>query len=222
MNLSGKKVIVTGAGRGIGRAIALAFAGEGSAVAAAARTVKEIEDTADEVRRQGAKSAAIRTDVTVESEVENLFSRSAEELGGIDILVNNAGAAVKKPFEETTPDDFDRVMAVNARGVFLCMKEAVRHMRSGIIINISSGAGLNGLPELSAYSASKFAVIGLTESVAREMSHIRVYAICPGGVDTEMHQYWYGKRPALKPEGVARVIIETCKDEPETGSSIEV
>lgn len=221
MDLLDKTVVVTGGGRGIGRAIAIEFAKEGANVVIAARTESEVEETEKKVKETGSNGFAAITDVTHENDVSKLMESTIRKFGQIDILVNNAGVALRKPFTETTIDDSQKIMDVNVMGTFLCTQEALKYDPK-MIINISSGAGKSGIPELSVYSASKFAVIGLTESIAEEMPQVKLYAICPGGVDTDMYLSLFGRHPDLKPDDIAKKVIETCKNEPDSGSSIEI
>jgi len=196
--LNGKVAIVTGAGRGIGRAIAKALAGEGARVALAARTesdlaaVKaEIEREADEAPVRAQAALVVPTDVSDEGQVRALVRKVREIFGRLDILVNNAGIAVGKPLLETTTEEWDRSMAVNARGPFLMCRECIPLMREsggGVIINIVSVVGIKGYVNQGAYTASKHALMGMTKVLAQEVKGdgIRVHAISPGGVATGM------------------------------------
>ncbi|ADI73659.1 short-chain dehydrogenase/reductase SDR [Methanohalobium evestigatum Z-7303] len=228
MQLKDQTAVVTGGGKGIGKSICLALAKEGANIIPAARTESDIEKTKREVEEIGTQSMAVKTDVTKEEDVKNLVSKSIDTFGGIDIFVNNAGVGLRKPFIETSLDEFEKVIEVNLKGVFLGMKHALPHMQynnSGKIINISSGAGKSGIPELSVYSASKFGVIGLTESTAREVgSNVQIYAVCPGGVDTDMYRSMFSGRPHLKPDDVAKKVVELCMPSTNipSGSSVEI
>ena len=201
MELSGQVALVTGAGRGIGRAIALALARVGARVVAAARTVEEIEEVADEILEAGGDAVAIPADVADEGDVQELFARIDEQFGRLDIVVNNAGVGVFGPLAELDPDDFDRMVAVNLRGTFLCCQQAMKRMarrQRGYIINISSVVGFRGYANQSAYAATKHGVMGLTKSLAAEAQAygVRVSAILPGGVDTDLIRTF---RPDLDP-----------------------
>ncbi len=191
--LSGKVALVTGAGRGIGRAIAVALAEAGCDVAAVARSESEIEETAEMVRGLGRNALAVAADISRADPVASAFSRVADDLGPIDILVNNAGYFVLKPIAETSLDEFDRTMSVNVRGVFLCVKAALPSMierKTGFILNIASTSSKRWYPGQGAYCSSKHAVLGFTKVLAEEMRehNVRVSAILPGGVNTRLVQ----------------------------------
>ena len=180
--LAGKVAIVTGGGTGIGRAIAERFLAEGASVVIAGRSDQTFATAA------AVGATPVRTDVSNASEVALLFDQCARAFGRLDVLVNNAG--ITGPVADAADmdlEEWDRTMAVNVRGVILCTKFAIPPMRArggGSIINLSSLTGLRGYPMRSAYAASKFAVIGITESVAHEVGRygIRVNALCPGAV----------------------------------------
>ncbi|NOZ21794.1 MAG: SDR family oxidoreductase [Planctomycetes bacterium] len=191
MTLKDKVVVVTGGGRGIGRAIVVAFAEQGATLAVCARTMTEIEEVAAEARKLGVEAIAVPLDVTDESSASNMVQTVEDQLGPIDILINNAGVALFKPFLETTAEEWDRMMDINAKGVFLCCRAVLPGMiqrKYGRIINVSSSAGKKGYPEQSAYCASKHAIQGLSKVLALETQKhgIRIHVICPGGVDTEL------------------------------------
>lgn len=228
MNLTGQTALVTGGSKGIGRAICLALVREGANVVIAARNVSRIRETMEELKEISGKALAIQTDVRYEEDVKNLISKAVDEYGRLDILVNDAGVAYRKRLEETTLEEYDEIMDTNLKGIFLCTKYAIPHIRNsnnGKIVNISSGAGLHGIPELSIYCASKFGVIGITQSIASELEgEIKVYAICPGGVDTDMYRSLFGHKPQLKPEHIARKVLELVSPDSkvESGKIIEV
>lgn len=186
MTLSGKVAFITGGSRGIGRAIALAFAQKGAAVAfchpddpAASGTLREIERLS--------RGMAFRADVSEEPEVEAFFEAAATAIGTPDILVNNAGILREAPLADTTAEAFDRVIAVNLRGTFLASRAFVRRVDTGRIINIASDLGILGREEMAAYTASKGGVIALTRTLARELAPgILVNAIAPGSIETDM------------------------------------
>ena len=191
MRLKGQTAIVTGGGRGIGRAICLALAREGADIVIVARTEKEIRETARMVEKEGRRALAVRTDIRKEEEVINMVSKAINAFGRIDILVNNAGVAYRKYIVDTSTEEYDEIMDTNVKGMFFCTKYALPHLLKrgeGRIVNISSGAGKHGIPKLSIYCASKFAVIGFTESLAYETGGgVQVYAVCPASVDTGMY-----------------------------------
>jgi meso-butanediol dehydrogenase / (S,S)-butanediol dehydrogenase / diacetyl reductase len=186
--------LVTGAARGIGRGIALRLADDGLDVAVndIGANADELETVADEIRQAGRRTASVAADVSEPGEVEEMVRRVAEELGSLDVMVANAGIAQVKPLLEVTPEDFDRVMAVNVRGVFLCYKAAAEQMirqgSGGKIIGAASIAAHKGFAYLGHYSASKWAVRGLTQAAAQEWAEhgITVNAYCPGIVGTAM------------------------------------
>ena len=189
--LDNKVALVTGGGRGIGRAICLALANAGAHVVAAARTTEEIDAVAKEITDAGGKATAVTADIANEDDVVALFDHVRDVHGRLDVLVNNAGIGIYGPVVGFSASAVDRIMAVNVRGTFLCCREAMKLMiarREGYIINISSVVGFRGYPNQAAYTAAKHAVMGLTKSLAAEAQEhgIRVSAILPGGVDTEM------------------------------------
>lgn len=191
MLLENKNIVVTGGGRGIGRSIAILFAKEGAKAAIIARTLSQLTSVADEIKNLGYECFVQSADISNEKEVEDSFSKIKNKLGSIDVLVNNAGIELKKPFIDMSLSEWDQTMNVNARGVVLCTKAALPDMlkkSSGSIINISSGAGIRGLPGSSAYSASKAAVIALSYALADEVRDkgVRVNVICPGLIKTDM------------------------------------
>lgn len=215
MLLSGHTAVVTGAGRGIGRAIAKAFAEQGCDVALVARTVDELEETAAAVRETGRTALVCACDVTSPGAVRTMAAQAEERFGKIDLLVNNAGYACFKPFMELTLEEWQRTLEVNLTGIFLCTQAIVPGMiaqRRGRIINLSSVSGLRPIPRQSAYCASKHGVNGLTTTLAMELKPygIRVHAICPGGVPTRLTEENMPERDKsdwMTPEDVAHTAL---------------
>lgn len=193
MLLEGKIALITGAGRGIGRGIALAFAQQGCDIAAVARTADEVNATVDAVKRTGRRALALMADISNERDVHSVTDETLNTFDRVDILVNNAGYACFKPFIELSLDEWRRTIDINLTGAFLCTKAVLPSMiahRGGRIINISSVAGLKPLTDQSAYCASKHGLNGLTKVLAMELRQygIGVHAVCPGGVDTRLAQ----------------------------------
>jgi meso-butanediol dehydrogenase / (S,S)-butanediol dehydrogenase / diacetyl reductase len=193
MLLTDKVAIITGGGRGIGRAMALRFADEGAAVVLAARTVSEIEAVAGEVHEAGGRALAVPTDVADETHCHRVVREAESQFGKVDILVNNAGEyGPVKPIEEITPEEWDRVIAVHLRGAFLLTRLVLPKMYargSGVILNISSLSAKSAFGWGSPYASAKAGMLGMTRVVAAEAARkgVRVNAICPGPVtETKM------------------------------------
>ena len=192
-SLKDKVGIVTGASRGIGRAIALGFARAGADVAVAARSEGDLKTLADEIRETGRRALELPTDVTDRAQIEEMIERTVDELGGLDILVNNAGGTkFMSPIVGLRPEGWDKAIALNLTSVFHATQLAAQKMLGsggGSIIQISSVAGIIGTPSLSYYSAAKGGVRLMTQSVAKELaeSGVRVNSISPGWVATELN-----------------------------------
>ena len=210
--LDGKVAVVTGSGTGIGRAIARALAAEDAKVVVAGRPTDPIEAVADEI-----SGLAVATDVSVEDDVKALFKACADAHGRLDVLVNNAGiTGPVANVEDMKMAEWDETMAVNVRGVILCTKHAVPMLKrqGGSIINMSSRMGLKGYPMRSPYTASKFAVIGITQSVAFEVGvhGIRVNALCPGAVNGELMERVIAARVEKEGRPAEDIIKENYTD----------
>jgi NAD(P)-dependent dehydrogenase (short-subunit alcohol dehydrogenase family) len=191
--LDNKIAFITGGGRGIGRAVALAFAREGARVALVARTAVEVERAASEIANEfGVETMHAACDVSDAGQVKSAFARMEEKFGrGCDVLVNNAGVAESAPFLKTDEEMWQRHLAINLTGTFHCTRAALPQMIErgwGRVINVASIAGKTGAPYIAAYAASKHGVLGLTRALALEVAlkGVTVNAICPGYVDTDM------------------------------------
>lgn len=188
--LKGKVALVTGASRGIGKGIATTFASEGAAVIVNATTHKAAEKVAEEIKARGGEALPVKADVSVMKEVKNMVDRALKKFGRIDILVNNAGICPHGRLGDTPVEVWDRVMAINLRGMFLCTKYVLPSMlknKYGRIINVASQLGYLGAPDCVPYCASKGGVITFTRALAREVApHITVNAIAPGPIETDM------------------------------------
>jgi 3-oxoacyl-[acyl-carrier protein] reductase len=231
MNYQGKAAVVTGGTKGIGRAIAEALLGEGLSVCIGARNIEEVARAVEELGAgaEGRVTGAA-CDVRSFEEVEALFAHAVAEFGGVDVLVNNAGVGLFKPVEETSPEEFRAVLETNLFGVFYCCRAAIPEMKrrgGGYILNISSLAGANPHPRMSAYNASKFGLNGFSEALMQEVRHdkIKVSYIMPGSVNTEFG----GDTPSdekswqLQPEDVARVVLDLLRhDERSLPSRVEL
>jgi 2-hydroxycyclohexanecarboxyl-CoA dehydrogenase len=234
MTFEGATVLVTGGGRGIGRAIAVRFAESGARVAIVARTEKEITRTAEEVSATGARGLALTADVTAPGAAEDTVARVEAALGPVDVLVNNAGVFIWRPFLKLSPSDWDRVIATNLTATAAFCRAVLPGMvarRRGKIVNVSSVHGLRGDANLSAHSAAKFGVVGLTQSLAREFRehNVAVNAVCPGAVDNRIDETAEVDRSSplsqkLWPSDVARTVLFLASDEAAgiTGAALEV
>ncbi len=213
--LSGKVALVTGAGRGIGRAIALAFAEEGAAVALIARSRADLAGVAAEIRERGGRALAVPTDVTQDAAVESAVENVAGELGRLDILVTSAGTASFAPVADSKPGDWDAMLALNLRAVMVCCRAALPTMmrqRSGTILNLASIAAKRALPGSAVYTATKMAVVGFSRVLAEELRPhgVRVGVLVPGAVDTPLWDSLGSPPPRdkmLRPEDVARAAV---------------
>lgn len=236
MKLSEKVAVVTGGGRGIGRAICLRLAKEGADIVTFSRTKSEIENVGKEIMELSRNSITMVADVRKSSDIKDVVKVALKRFGKIDILINNAGVAMLKTHHEMTEEEWDVIIDTDLKGVFLCCREVLPVMlkqNNGVVVDISSGAGKSGFPEFSAYCASKFGIIGFTESIAQEVENkgIRIYTVCPGSVDTKLYWNLYPKRaheklgrPLLKPEHIAEKVLQLCLPECDvpSGSTVEV
>ena len=213
--LQGQVALVTGSSRGIGRGIAEGLAQAGAHVVLTARDGDALEEVRRGIASRGGKASWVAADLAQEEEVDALFARVVAEQGRLDVLVNNAGLGLFGPLADFPTGDFDRLIAVNLKAVFLCCRQAVRLMaprRQGYIINISSVVGFKGYPNQAAYTATKHGVMGITKSLAVEAQPhgIRVSAVLPGGVDTSLAA---AGRPdldrsvLLQPQDIAQAVL---------------
>ena len=219
-DLKNKNALITGAGKGIGKAIALALAKEGVNVILVSRTQSDIDQLAIETSNLGVKSLALSADVSDINSINNAVEKALAEFKTIDILINNAGIASFRKFLELEPDAWERIIQVNLMGTYYTTRAVIPNMierQTGDIINISSTAGLNGNALTSAYSASKFAVLGLTDSLMQEMRkhNIRVTALTPSTVATDMAKDLNltdgNPEKVMQSEDIAELIIAQLK-----------
>ncbi len=216
--LTGKSALVTGAGRGIGRQVAIAFAREGMRVALLARSRDQIEAVAREI---GKTATPIACDISIPEQVQSAVGTAIKALGHIDILVNNAGIFLDATLLETELEDWNRTLAINATGTFLVTKAVLPGMierRRGRIINVVSSSGLKGYRAQAAYCASKHAMLGMARALALEVKeyNIHVHCLCPGGVQTDFIKGTrLGERlkdqVMIQPEDIADLCVYLCK-----------
>ncbi len=249
MSLEGRVALVTGAGRGIGAAVARALAGAGARVAVLARTPSDVEGVAGGIRAAGGEALAVTGDVTDEAAVRDAVAEVGRVLGPIDILVNNAGSASANRLGRTDLGEWNRLLAVNATSAFLCTRAVFDGMRArgrGRIVSVASMAGLEGKRYVSAYTAAKHALVGFTRAVAAEAagSDVVVAAVCPGYVDTPLTEGTVrrvvertsrspeealravldaaGQQELVGPDAVAGAVLELCRSGPEANGRLVV
>jgi len=239
LGLTGKVAIVTGGARGIGKSIVEGFAKEGASVVISDILFDVARELAEKLTRNGTRVLAVKTDVSKKSDAHNLAEAAMKEFGKIDILVNAAGIIRDTMLIDIEEDEWDQILDINVKGIYLIIRAVVPHMiatRQGKIVNISSRSGKDAQAGLSHYGASKFAIIGITQSLAKELApnDINVNAVCPGIVRTDMwerilddrsartgvprEEIWAGmietiplKRPQV-PEDMANMVLFLCSD----------
>jgi NAD(P)-dependent dehydrogenase (short-subunit alcohol dehydrogenase family) len=246
-SLEGRGAVVTGGGRGIGAAIASALVEAGAGVVVTARSAHEIEAVAARLRERGARAWAVACDVSDEESVRSMAEAARGCIGAIDVLVNNAGVSGSAPFAKTPLAEWNRMLAINATGTFLCTRELAPAMLSrgwGRIVNVASMVGLEGGRYVAHYSAAKHAVIGFTRSVALELagSGVTINAVCPGYVDTPMTEQTIANVEAragltreralasvlatldqaalLSADDVAAAVVALCRDADANGQTV--
>ena len=243
MRFENTGVLITGAGSGIGRAASLAFAAEGAAIATADLRLESAQATASAVEELGRTAVALQVDVTQPDSVRAMVEQAVAGLGSLDVLINSAGVREIVPFLDLPAEEWMKVIGTNLTGTFLCSQAAARHLiaqnKSGKIINLSSVAGLVGVPNRAAYVASKHGVVGLTKEMAMELAdkHIQVNAIAPGVVETAMTAGYFDKpdivaslkkaHPAgrwAQPEEIARLMLFLASEDADfmTGATIPI
>ncbi|MFQ5824678.1 MAG: SDR family oxidoreductase [bacterium] len=220
MDLKNKVALVTGAGRGIGRATAFALAKEGTHVVIASRTMSDLQYLSREIGNLGKKALPLEADVSRESDIRRLIQTAVDKFVGLDILVNNAGIGRFGRVEDLSTQDWDEMFEVNLRGMFICTREALPYLKSkeeSFVVNIASLAGKNFFVGGAGYAATKWGVLAFSKCLMLEErnSGVRVLAVCPGSVDTHFFHHPSLPRPdrekILKPEDVAQTIVQAIK-----------
>ena len=229
---SARTVLITGSSRGIGLATAKEFLKHGDQVVVFCRHKDHMDEALEQLKEYGDEKNILSTvgDVKEIEDVQRIVKETIDRFGKIDILMNNAGIAVWKPIEETTDEEWDDVLATNAKGAFLFTREVVHHMidqKDGVILNISSNLGVTGRANYSAYAASKFAMVGLTQVLADELAeqNVKVYTILPGSVATKLHldiHPWEDPDTMITAESVAERIYKAAQGKEKSGSAIEI
>jgi len=234
VRFAGRTVLVTGAGRGIGRSICLRFAEEGARVAAISRTESQLQETARQVVAAGGQCLPLTADVTDPKAVDGCVRQAEAGLGPVDVLVNNAGVFIWRPFLEVSPEEWNLVLATNLTGAANVCRAVLPGMvrrKRGRVVNVSSIHGMRGEANVAAHSAAKFGLIGLTQSLAREFrgANVAVNAVCPGTVDNRAEEEGTAERAAplaekLWPRDVAKAVLFLASDDAAgiTGAALEV
>ena len=236
MRFKDKIVVVTGSGKGIGRANAIDFAREGAKIVLVSRTLKDLEEVSLIINKIGSDSLIVRADVSREEDVKEIFEKALEKYKTVDILVNNAAIVIRKSILAMSLEEWKKQLDINLTGTFLCMREALKIMAKnnyGKIVIVSSEAGKKGCSMKCAYSSSKFGQLGLTESAAADIKskglNININAVCPSGVDTPLTRknypkIDYSKAGFMNPGDISKVILFLASEEAKNlkGNSIEV
>lgn len=215
MTLQNKIALVTGASRGIGRSIALALAREGARVVLAARSTRELEDAAGEIRRMNTEASVVPVDMRDEQQIRAMIHAAVKQFGRIDILINNAGLGYFKPVADLATKEWDEMFDVNVRGVFIATQAALPHLRAAtesFVVNIASLAGKNAFVDGGGYAATKWALRAFSQCLMLEerKNGVRVLSVCPGSVDTGFSPH-AGKKDMIKPEDVAAAVVSALR-----------
>lgn len=223
MKLSGQRAIVTGAARGIGRAIASRLCAEGASVIIADVHIDQAREAVKELRAEGRAIDAVAVDVTNPAQTREMVAAAVRTFGGLDLLVNNAGVGLNRPFLQTTPEQWERTVRVNLTGTFYCSQAAADYMswnNGGCIVNIASISGVRGAQNRSAYGASKAGVILLTKVMALELApmNIRVNAVAPGPVATDMTNITH--TPEIRATYSSRIPMKRYAEAEEIASAV--
>ena len=220
MDLKNKVALVTGAGKGIGRATSLALAREGANLVITSRTMADLQSLSKQIGNLGRKALPIEADISRESEIKRVIAEGVKKFGGLDVLINNAGLARFAKIEELSTLDWDEMFEVNLRAMFICTREALPYLKrksESCVINVASLAGKNAFAGGGGYAATKWGVMALSKCLMLEERNagVRVLAICPGSVDTHLFKHHSLPTPnrekVLKPEDVASTIVEAIK-----------
>lgn len=230
LDLNGKVGIVTGSGRGIGKAIALLMAKNKCNVVVCSRTEKEINEATSEINKFNVDCLGLKCDVSKLDDVKRLVSKTIDKFGKINFLVNNAGIGPYKSLNNTDYKDVNEIIDINLKGVIFFTKEALQYLDQDYgnrIINISSGIGKRGIANFTVYCATKFGVIGFTEALAGELRKAKTYAVCPVATDTKLYRTNFPNSRNIfidSPEKVAKAVLRLCdvNCDVKSGSSVDV